>query len=714
MSASMSNCRLFNFGNRSVPPATNMARGPSSVAMCAASRAVFGRRYLNRGSRSTTDLQRFRWRLDFDAGGVGDRWKAHRSEAWRITFLFAAQGLDYLLWRHRNLVDPDAKRVEHRRADGGDDREQRALPRLFRAIRSFGIDGLDDEGLDLGHVHKRRRFVFEHRRPLVQDFAISLLFHVRLAESHVHAALDLAFHEQRVDRAAHVVGDPHLVEVHDAAARVRVQVDDACRVAVRGAWADARTLVRTGDLWRRVAAGAGQRPKASLGEATRLLEAEIADPAVGDGHRIRCRARLYRNGFDEHAAHLSRRLEGGIAGHERDAGRVGAEVDWRGVGVGSDQTDVSRLDAELFGDDRREHRVGALTDVHRAAERGDAATVELDLYLRVRHVVPVDRGAGAREVARDRETEAVAGSPLAIAVSRCADHSLCAFVEATRCHAEPVDSAGHGLDEVGLFQVDGVESDVVRDLLEVQLERETGLRGAVASLGTARWLVGEDAAAFEAISRDVVGHRLKSACIKGRGDAVRAIGAPIEGGLEMHRRDVSVFRDACPHPHQHRVATSVRVEDLFAGQRAFDRTAGQHRQLADDDLVRERVGLATEPAAVRRADDADPAHRQLEHFREGPVHVVDHLRRGPQGDASIDEGGDRAVLLHRQVGVALEEEDVLADMVRLLKSPVHVAELERDQLVDIVWAAVILDALVLDVRQRLVDRHHRLEDFVLD
>src|SRR5665213_2047798 len=112
ISASTSNWRRFSFGKRSVPPATNMARGPSSAAMCAASRAVLGRRYLNRGSRST--IQLLWWRLDFDAGRVRDGWEVRRTEPRGFAFRLASQRLDDLFGRHRHLVDPDAKRVEDR------------------------------------------------------------------------------------------------------------------------------------------------------------------------------------------------------------------------------------------------------------------------------------------------------------------------------------------------------------------------------------------------------------------------------------------------------------------------------------------------------------------------------------------------------------------------------------------------------------------------
>src|SRR6266566_3764157 len=105
MTVSISNCLRFNFGKRSVPPATNIARGPRSAAMRAASRAVFGRRYLNRGSRSI-----FWWWLDFDGWRIRNRWETRWFVARRLAFFLSAQRLDDFLRCDRDLVDPDADR----------------------------------------------------------------------------------------------------------------------------------------------------------------------------------------------------------------------------------------------------------------------------------------------------------------------------------------------------------------------------------------------------------------------------------------------------------------------------------------------------------------------------------------------------------------------------------------------------------------------------
>ena len=72
------------------------------------------------------------------------------------------------------------------------------------------------------------------------------------------------------------------------------------------------------------------------------------------------------------------------------------------------------------------------------------------------------------------------------------------------------------------------------------------------------------------------------------------------------------------------------------------------------------------------------------------------------------------MLLHGQVRVALEEEDVLSDVVGLRETSVHVAELEGHELVDVVRPSVVLDALALRCAKRFLDRHDRLEHLVLD
>src|SRR5690242_13388827 len=176
--------------------------------MRAASRASFGRRYLNRGRRNTVEV--LWWWLDLDGRRIRDGGKSRRSVPRILTLFLAAQSLDDLLWRDGDLVDPDAQGVVDGRTYCRRHGEKRALPRLLRPKRTLAIDRLDDVGLDVRHVEERWRLVLEHRRPFVQTLPKDLLLHQRLAEAHVNAAFDLALDEQRVDGAANVVRDPDL------------------------------------------------------------------------------------------------------------------------------------------------------------------------------------------------------------------------------------------------------------------------------------------------------------------------------------------------------------------------------------------------------------------------------------------------------------------------------------------------------------------------
>ena len=136
----------------------------------------------------------------------------------------------------------------------------------------------------------------------------------------------------------------------------------------------------------------------------------------------------------------------------------------------------------------------------------------------------------------------------------------------------------------------------------------------------------------------------------------------------------------------------MAVEHLLAGETDLHRTACHHRELGDDDLVVERVTLAAEPTSVGAGDDADARGRQLQHLGDRAVHVVRRLGGAPQRELAVRRPiGERRVLLHREMGVALVEEEVFPHMIRLGKAALHVAELEIDGLVQVPFGAVVVD-----------------------
>ena len=141
-----------------------------------------------------------------------------------------------------------------------------------------------------------------------------------------------------------------------------------------------------------------------------------------------------------------------------------------------------------------------------------------------------------------------------------------------------------------------------RGLVDLALHGEARLRRAVAALGAAGRLVGEDARALELVDGDLVRHRLERARVEGGRHAVGAVRAAVEPRAEVHAGDGAVLREAGLDPHQHGVAAAVDVEDLFARERDLHRAARELRQLAGGDLVGEGIELAAEAAADRRRD----------------------------------------------------------------------------------------------------------------
>src|SRR5262249_38081927 len=123
----------------------------------------------------------------------------------------------------------------------------------------------------------------------------------------------------------------------------------------------------------------------------------IEHAAIGKDQTIAWHVELEFNRLGQLIARALGGLNRRVAHHQRDAARVRPEIHGCQIRVSGHRSDVVRIDAQYFGNARHQDIVGALTDFGGAAERGDAAAaIELELYARVRHVVPVDREAGAR------------------------------------------------------------------------------------------------------------------------------------------------------------------------------------------------------------------------------------------------------------------------------------------------------------------------------
>ena len=93
--------------------------------------------------------------------------------------------------------------------------------------------------------------------------------------------------------------------------------------------------------------------------------------------------------------------------------------------------------------------------------------------------------------------------------------------------------------------------------------------------------------------------------------------------------------------------------------------------------------------------------------------VVGRLRRRPHRELAVRaEVGDRGVLLEREMRRPLVEEEVVVDAVGDGESLLGVAELHRDELVEVAAIAVVVDPR-LGTRDRVVDRAERRQGLVL-
>src|SRR5712692_1796717 len=114
-----------------------------------------------------------------------------------------------------------------------------------------------------------------------------------------------------------------------------------------------------------------------------------------------------------------------------------------------------------------------------------------------------------------------------------------------------------------------IETQLFGDLVEMNFQRIARLGRAVPALWSARWLVCENTQSFEFVLRHFVSHRLQRAGVERARDAVTPISAAIKKRFEMHRDDRAVFLHSGLDVHQHRMATTMTIENFFAGQGAL-------------------------------------------------------------------------------------------------------------------------------------------------
>src|ERR1051326_7196100 len=146
-----------------------------------------------------------------------------------------------------------------------------------------------------------------------------------------------------------------------------------------------------------------------------------------------------------------------------------------------------------------------------------------------------------------------------------------------------------------------IEIQLLGDLIEMNFQRITWLRRSVPALRSTRRFVRENARSLKFVTRHFVSNGLERAGVEGAGNAVTSICPAVKKRFEVHRRDRAVFLHPGLDVHQHRMTPAMTIEDLFARQSTFHRTAGNHRQLADNDFVVEWIALAAKAPEIGRA-----------------------------------------------------------------------------------------------------------------
>src|SRR6267378_4484023 len=145
---------------------------------------------------------------------------------------------------------------------------------------------------------------------------------------------------------------------------------------------------------------------------------------------------------------------------------------------------------------------------------------------------------------------------------------------------------------------------------------------AVTALGPAGRLVRESAAALIAIARNVIGGGLQCSGVERARNSVRAIRAAVNQCLEMHSGDRAIFLDGGLEFYQDGMATTVTIENLFAGEADLDRPIEDECGLGDNNFVIEGIAFAAKSAAVGSADHANVGGRHLQHFGKRAMEIM--------------------------------------------------------------------------------------------
>src|SRR5947209_20575394 len=106
-------------------------------------------------------------------------------------------------------------------------------------------------------------------------------------------------------------------------------------------------------------------------------------------------------------------------------------------------------------------------------------------------------------------------------------------------------------------QLNRIHAQVMCNLIEMCLDCKTRLCCTMTTFGTTWRFVRKEAHPLELIAGELVCHCLQGTCIVSAGNAIGAIGTPIQKRTEMHSSERPVLFHTRLDPHLDRMAASM-------------------------------------------------------------------------------------------------------------------------------------------------------------
>src|SRR5579859_1941262 len=298
--------------------------------------------------------------------------------------------------------------------------------------------------------------------------------------------------------------------------------------------------------------------------------------------------------------------------------------------------DLLHTDAEDFSRDLSQHGIAALPDLARARHDVERA-IFVELYGRASDLDAEDAAALHRYC---HATPAPYGIAVAAFKRFVPANGSRALLDAFRQSARTELTPGMP-DAVDFFPLDRVpvafahgilapefqrvHAKLMRDFIDVRLQREKALRRAIAAHGTRDRQIGIDSRGLEVVCLGAVQAQSFMPCCARDGEAVRAICPRVAQGPHRERYQRAIALDAAAHGDIHGMSQARGCKFFLAGILDAHRAARLHRQGSGDGFEQHFL-LAAEAAAYTRLDDAHAGNGQLQHGGQLAARVIGNLR----------------------------------------------------------------------------------------